>query len=175
MSASQTARLLTSAVLSAGLLAGATGPAGAHIPDGASTGSKSVTRSPSPPPLVVTARAGRHARYDRFVIEMRGKAPGYRVRYVSSPRYDGSGNRIPIYGKAYLLITLTPANAHTEGGRNTYTGPRRSTVGLPVLKSFALAGDFEAQVSFVLALRKKARFHVGELGSPRRLYVDIAH
>jgi hypothetical protein len=172
-------RIAVTALLSAGLLAGsAAGPAPAavsHIPDSATTAPKSMTRNPEHPPIVITSRAGRHSGYDRFVIEMRGKAPGYRIRYVTTPRYDGSGNRIPIHGTAYLLIVLTPANAHNSAGTVTYTGPRLSTVGLPTIKSFALAGDFEAHVSFALALRKKARFHVGELRNPRRLYVDVAH
>ena len=170
------ARLLGIATLNTALLAGVTAPAAlAHVPDSATTAAKVVTRNPANPPIVVTARAGQHSTYDRFVIEMRGKAPGYRVRYVTTPRYDGSGNRIPISGKAYLLIDLTPANAHNSAGTNTYTGPRLRTVDLTTIKSFALAGDFEAHVSFVLALRKKARFHVGELRNPRRLYVDVAH
>lgn len=172
----QIARGLGAAALASGLIAGVTAPpATAHVPDSATTAQKLVTRTPSSPPIVVTARAGRHAGFDRFVIEMRGKAPGYRVRYVSTPRYDGSGARIPISGNAYLMIVLTPANAHNSAGNSTYTGPRRSSVGLPTIKSFALAGDFEAHVSFALALRKKARFHVGELRNPRRIYVDIAH
>lgn len=169
-------RTFAAAALAAGLIAGlTTPPATAHVPDSATTGQKVVTRNPASPPIVVTARAGRHSGFDRFVIEMRGKAPGYRVRYVSTPRYDGSGARIPISGNAYLMIVLTPANAHNSAGNVTYTGPRRKSVGLPTIKSFALAGDFEAHVSFALALRKKARFHVGELRNPRRIYVDIAH
>lgn len=170
------ASTLGAAVLAAGLLGGlASPPSAAHVPDSATTGQKVITRNPVNPAIVVTARAGRHSGFDRFVIEMRGKAPGYRVRYVSTPRYDGSGARIPISGQAYLMIVLTPANAHNGSGTSTYTGPRLRNVGLPTIKSFALAGDFEAHVSFALALRKKARFHVGELRNPRRIYVDVAH
>ena len=169
-------RLIGVALVSSALVAGLVAePATAHVPNSATTAPKVVSRTPSSPPLVITARTGRHTGYDRFVVEMRGKAPGYRVRYVTTPRYDASGKRIPIYGDAYLLIVLTPANGHNSAGTNTYTGPRLRAVGLPAIKSFAYAGDFEAHVSFALALRKKARFHVGELRNPRRLYVDIAH
>ncbi len=169
--------LVTTAMLGIALLAGpTTGPAVAHVPDSATTSAKSKTRTFSPQSKVITARSGEHRNYDRFVIELRGKAPGYLVRYVNSPRYDGSGDRIPIYGKRYLLVVLTPTRAHDNDGDNLYIGPRlRKNANLPTIKSFAFAGDFEGQVSFVLALRKKARFHVGELSNPRRLYIDIAH
>ena len=164
------------AATAAALLVSAAPPVGAHIPSGATTSARVVERFPDPPPTVVTSRAGRHATFDRFVVELRGKATGYRIRYVDTPRYDGSGRRIPIYGRAYLSVVLTPANAHTSDGSNTYAGPRlRTNVGYPTIKAMAFAGDFEANVSFALALRKKARFHVGELTNPRRLYIDVAH
>lgn len=42
-----------------------------------------VTRHVSPAPKVVDLRVGEHPRFDRIVIDLRGKVPGYTVGYVA--------------------------------------------------------------------------------------------
>src|SRR6478672_1335573 len=69
-------------------------------------------RHPNPPPKVVDLRWGEHPRFDRVVIDLRGKLPGYRVEYVRVLRFDPSGRRVPLPGRRHIAIALTPAVAH---------------------------------------------------------------
>ena len=52
---------------------------------------------------VINVRTGRHACYDRIVVDVRGTAAaGYDVRYVRTFRTDGEGRAIPLRGAADL-------------------------------------------------------------------------
>jgi hypothetical protein len=134
----------------------------------------SVTHTPPVPPVPVVAgvRYAGHpeAGYDRFVIDLRGGLPGYSVRYVRSVVADGSGRPITVPGHSFLLIVLTPAQAHTDAGAATISGTHR--VGLPMLTAYAVAGDYEGHVSIALGLAATTGFRVGELSD--RIYVDVA-
>jgi hypothetical protein len=160
--------------LTAGLAA-ATLPAQAD--QGAPTGTqtRSVQRSPRPTPQVTDIRTGRHGTFDRVVIDLNGKAPGYRVGYVQEVREDGSGKVVDTQGRANLLVRLTPTDAHDSDGHATYDGPHRFTVGYPALREVALAGDFEATVSVALGISHKNGFRVMTLNNPTRIVIDIAH
>jgi hypothetical protein len=156
-------------------IAGTSLPAQADQAAPTSTKTRTVERAPNQTPHVVAIRTGRHASFDRVVIDMRGDAPGYRVGYVKKVREDGSGKVVDTRGRANLLVRLTPANAHHENGRPTYSGPNRFTVGYPALREIALAGDFEGTVSIALGISDKNAFRVTTLTEPTRIVVDIAH
>jgi hypothetical protein len=140
-----------------------------------STGPVTVTHTPAVPPVpVVTGiRYGGHPEdgYDRIVFDIRGSGlPGYSVRYVPQVVADGSGKPVAVPGKRFLLIVLNPAQAHTDDGTTTVTGVHN--VGLPMLRAYAIAGDFEGHVSVALGLNATAGYRVGELSG--RIYVDVA-
>jgi hypothetical protein len=109
--------------------------------------------------------------YDRIVFDIQGSGlPGYSVRYVPQVVADGSGKPVPVPGNRFLLVVLNPAQAHTDSGTTTVTGVHN--VGLPMLRAYAIAGDFEGHVSVALGLNATAGYRVGEL--PGRIYVDVA-
>ncbi|AXI76944.1 AMIN-like domain-containing (lipo)protein [Peterkaempfera bronchialis] len=122
---------------------------------------------------VVNARIAGHPTYDRIVIDVKGALPKATVQRVDRLRYDGSGKAVPLAGKSFLRITLTPAVAHNAAGTAVYRGPRLTTLRLTRVKGLALTGDFEGYVSFGVALDKKTGWTVTRLGSPSRLVVDI--
>ena len=157
-------------VLLAGVL-----PANADQGAPTSTRTRSVERGPTPAPHVMNVRTGRHATFDRVVIDLDGAPSGYVVGYVREVREDGSGKVVETRGRANLLVRLTPANAHHENGSATYTGPTRFDVDYPALREVAFAGDFEATVSIALGIRHKNGFRVMTLRDPTRIVVDIAH
>jgi len=140
-----------------------------------STQTRSVERSPRPTPQVTDIRTGRHATFDRVVIDLDGAAPGYKVGYVKVVREDGSGKVVDTRGRANLLVRLTPADAHDSNGHPTYDGPHRFTVNYPSLREVAFAGDFEATVSIALGISHKDGFRVMTLSNPTRIVVDVAH
>ena len=169
----RTAAAAGSVALTAGLLAGVA-PAQALGPY--STSPVTVTHTVSPAPVLTGLRVGRHATFDRVVFDLKGKRPGYSVRYVSVVRQDPSNKVISMAGNYFLMIRLTPTNAHdVRTGTRTYTGPTKFWVGYPELRQVALAGDFEAVVSVALGLAHRNGFHVYTLTDPRRVVVDIRH
>lgn len=129
-------------------------------------------------PLVTNLRTGGHATYDRAVVDLQGYAPAIRTRWVSRAQNCATGNTLYVPGKKFLEITVEPAQAHTNSGKNSYVGPGRSAsafIGLKNLKGVRMTCDFEGQVSWVLGVDHKASVKTGKLTSPSRIYVDIKH
>ena len=128
------------------------------------------------PVLLRSIRAARQEKFDRIVFEFSGsEIPGYHIEYIDKPaRQCGSGEAVRVAGDAWLLVRLTPANAHTEAGEPTikYAELR---VDLPNLKEMKSTCDFEADVSWVLGLAHPNRYRVLELANPARLVIDVKH
>ncbi|MFF4871747.1 hypothetical protein [Streptomyces sp. NPDC000961] len=160
------------AAVTAGVLL--TAGIGATIPAGA-TGAPSRNGPAPATALVVNARWGGHATFDRLVIDVRGAVPSVTVRQVSALYQDGSGRKVPLAGKYFLEIRLSPAAAHDDAGRSVYRGPRLAKVSLPALKGVALTGDFEGVVTVGAAFDAKPAPKTFRLHSPERLVVDIPH
>jgi hypothetical protein len=108
--------------------------------------------------------------YERLVLDITGPLPGYSIRYVSSVTADPSGRAITVPGNRFLLITMRPAQAHTQSGAPTMT--RHSQVlGYPMLAGWAVTGDFEGVVTLAVGLHAATSIRVGELSG--RLYIDF--
>jgi hypothetical protein len=133
-----------------------------------------ITRDVAAPlmPLVAGVRAATHPEcgYDRFVLTFTGPVPSYYIRHVSQVLADPSGKPINLPGPGYLLITLRPAQAHTDSGAATIARGVQP-LGYPMLRGYALEGDFEGVINLALGLHGTASFRAGEL--PGRLYVDV--
>ncbi|SEE13424.1 hypothetical protein [Streptomyces sp. TLI_105] len=162
----------TLAAVAAGILL--TAGIGATIPAGAAD-APTLSASTPATALVVNARWGGHATFDRLVIDVRGAMPPVTVHQTRSLHYDGSGNRVPLAGKYFLEIKLSPAAAHDDAGRSVYQGPRLLKIHLPALKGVALTGDFEGVVGIGAAFDTKPEYKTFRLHSPERFVVDIAH
>ncbi|HEY9368485.1 AMIN-like domain-containing (lipo)protein [Streptomyces sp.] len=147
---------------------------GATIPATASSTPQSTATAQSTA-LVVNARWGGHGSFDRLVIDVKGKMPPVTVKPVKVLRYDGSGHRVPLAGKYFLEIKLSPAAAHNDAGQNVYKGPRLLKIYLPTLKGLALTGDFEGVVTFGTAFNVKPVYKTFTLHSPERFVLDVRH
>lgn len=124
---------------------------------------------------LVSVRAGGHEEFDRVVWELDGPLPGVHAEYVDEPvRACGSGEPVPLPGDAWLEIRMTPARAHTEDGRATIAERRRAT-DLPLVLEIAASCDFEAVVTWVIAVRSPEPFRLTWLEDPSRLVVDVRH
>jgi hypothetical protein len=156
----------------------ATSASAADLSKPTSTRTVEVVKYPRPAPLVLNLRFGVHGTYDRVVVDLSGPLTGYRVGYGAKPAYDGSGKPVPLSGNAFLGISLQPANAHViieEHALDVYSGPKLTRLDMPTVKGAAMTGDYEAMVSFAVALDHKAGFRVFTLTNPNRLVIDIAH
>lgn len=108
--------------------------------------------------------------YDRLVLDITGPLPSYKVSSVTHLTADPSGKPITLPGRQYLLITLQPAQAHDSSGGSTVTRSAQA-LGYPVLKGYALAGDFEGVFTLALGLDGPASIRIGEL--PGHWYIDV--
>jgi hypothetical protein len=133
-----------------------------------------VTRPvPASSVSVVTAvRTAAHPEcgYDRLALDLTGAMPSYTVRQVTQVTADPSGKPVTLPGHSYLLITLRPAQGHADGGTPTIVRFPQS-LGYPVLRSYALVGDFEGVLTLAIGLDRAPSIRVGEL--PGRWYIDV--
>ncbi|HEY8472595.1 MAG TPA: hypothetical protein VIL37_08160 [Natronosporangium sp.] len=139
------------------------------------SGPTTVTRNLTVPPMpqLVRIRSAAHpdAGYDRIVFDFTGPLPGYQIRYVDEVRQDPSDLPVDLPGRRFLLVVFTPAQAHTDDGTSLIS-PGRKTLDYPMMRGFALAGDFEGHVSIGIGLDDVVGYRVGEL--PGRIYLDVA-
>jgi hypothetical protein len=127
---------------------------------------------------MTNVRAGRHACFDRLVLDGSSFA---RVRYVSQVRADGSGQVVPLRGGARLQI-ITNASHGEETGNPPYepANPKElvNVTGFRTFRQVAFAGDFEGQTTLGLGVRARLPFRVFVLPSttgPSRVVIDVAH
>jgi hypothetical protein len=173
-----TIKLLVAGLATAGLCTAVAVAGGPATASSYGTSPVVVPHSPMPIPKVVNLRVGEHKSFDRVVIDLRGKMTGYKVRFVKSLRYDGSGNPVPLKGKRFVAVVLYPASAHDEHGNGLYQGPQLQQYGFSSLRGVAFTGDYEGYVSFGISLTHKAPFRVQELKDPNgpdRLVIDFKH
>jgi hypothetical protein len=126
--------------------------------------------------LLTDVRSARHAGFDRIVFEFgSGSPPGYHLEYIDKPvRQCGSGEVTTIAGDGWLEVRFEPADAHTPSGAPTIA-KRDQKVDLEVVKELEQTCDFEAQVTWVLGVRRPNKYRVLALNQPVRLVVDVQH
>ena len=126
-------------------------------------------------PLLVAVRAGRQKNADRLVFELRGGRPGFRVEYVDELVQDGSGDPVPLLGRAVVQILLRPAAAHDDAGHPTFTGPPPDVTDFATFRQVADAGDFEGQLTWGIGVAARTPMRVLRLDGPSRVAVDVLH
>jgi hypothetical protein len=131
-------------------------------------------------------RAGRHACFDRLVIDVGGQDAtfgSYDVRYVGTVVTEGSGAVVPLRGGAALQVVVK-APAYGEHGPTFQPRDPREVVavgGFTTFRQVAWAGSFEGQTTLGLGVRARLPFRVFTLaGTPNtdhtpRLVIDVAH
>jgi hypothetical protein len=134
-------------------------------------GSTAESSSPMTTGRVTGVRAGRHPCFDRLVVDMTGRAPGYDVRYVTTVHQDGSGFPVPVSGGARLAVVAR------KGATSVPAMP--SVSGFTTFRQVRWAGSFEGQTTLALGVRARLPFRVGTTYDPvtdrSRLVVDVAH
>ena len=142
--------------------------------------SSAESSSPGSQAPLVDLRSGRHACYDRLVLDVAGKVAGYHVGYVTTLAQDGSGTVVPVRGGAKLQV-VARVPAHTDG-RATYDPSNDhealTVAGYTTFRQVAWLGSFEGQSTVGLGVRARLPFRVFVLDGPgggSRLVVDVAH
>ena len=161
--------------------------AGATPYCGISWGSQAKSADQGDRERLYDVRAGRHACFDRLVVDVGGEDTtfgSYSVRYVPVVRQDGSGEAVPVRGAADLEIVLR-APAYDDQGRPTFlpADPREvvDVAGYRTFRQVAYAGSFEGATTLALGVRARLPFRVFSVaGTPNsddtpRLVIDVAH
>ncbi|MGO1056411.1 AMIN-like domain-containing (lipo)protein [Crossiella sp. CA198] len=143
---------------------------------GLAWGSTDKHANPTTTAELTNIRAGRQDCFDRLVIDLRGVADGYTVRYVPEMTEDPTGNPVPLRGGAILSVKVD-APAYDEHGNLTYHPANRAELvnvtGYQTFRQVAWAGSFEGQTLVGLGVRARLPFRVFTL--PNRVVVDVAH
>jgi hypothetical protein len=131
---------------------------------------------------LTNVRAGRHACYDRLVVDNSSRGTSYSVRYVPAVSMDGSGDPVPLRGAAKLQIIVSPPDYDVNSGQSTYSPANRrelvNVTGYRTLRQVAHAGSFEGQTTLGVGVRARLPFRTFTLAGPgggSRLVIDIAH
>lgn len=143
-------------------------------PGGVPTGTTPVRVEPvgTSLPVLRAIRVARQAGFDRVVLEFDGPVPGYQAQYVTRVERDGSGEPVPLAGRAFLQVAVL--NATKQEGSRRYTGPDRFTPGYRQLRELRLVGDFEGVLGVGFGLAARRGFRVTALPDPSRIVVDLA-
>lgn len=140
-------------------------------------GSLARTSAPLGTAPAVAVRTGRHACFDRVVVEVAGPLGGYDVRYVPQVVQDGSGLPVPVPGGARLqLVVHHPA--YDANGNATPAVRDVAVPGYRTLRSVVFAGTFEGYTTYGVGTRARLPFRVTVLPGPgghTRLVLDVAH
>ncbi len=123
-------------------------------------------------------RAGRHACFDRLVLDVDRRLTGWSVRYVSRVVADGSGQVVPVRGGARLEVVARVGVAPTD---EFFVGPGGrlvNTTGYRTFRDVVWAGSFEGVTTIGLGVRARLPFRAFVVDGPgqgSRLVVDVGH
>jgi hypothetical protein len=132
---------------------------------------------------LTNVRAGRHACFDRLVLDFAGHSDGYDVRYVSEIRGVALDQPVALRGGARLAIVFqTPYGPDEPAVWDSYDprNPRElvDVTGWQTFRQVSLAEVYESQVTIGLGVRARLPFRVFVLDGPgagSRLVIDVAH
>jgi hypothetical protein len=162
--------VLLALVLATGLVEA---PVGAASPRACPTGWGSLEEatgpSTSPHSFVSDGRVGRHACYDRFVVEVDGPAAGYVVHYVHRLRDLASNEIIPLPGGGKIEILVRAPGISSEGHPQIFG----DLAGFQTFRSARYGGTFEGLTQLGLGVRARLPFRVFRLSG--RIVIDVAH
>ena len=133
---------------------------------------------------IFDVRAGRHACFDRLVIDVGGSTTdAYNVRYVPAVVSEGSGDIVPLRGGAVLAVEVNAPAYDPWTGVITYRFQDRDELlnvnGFRTFRQVAFGGSFEGYTIIGVGVRARLPFRVLVLPGPgsgnHRLVVDVAH
>jgi hypothetical protein len=134
---------------------------------------KSATGTTASP--LTDVRGGRHACYDRLVLDFKGKSNYFHVEYVAKVPDDYTGLDLPERGSAQLRIASDNSGHYDD---STYhpanTRELVNVDGWQTFRQVVLMGGIDV----LLGLRARLPFRVFYLDGPgagSRLVIDVAH
>jgi hypothetical protein len=134
--------------------------------------------------MIHDVRSGRHACFDRLVIDVGpgdGTA-GYQTGYATRLRGDGSGELLPPLRGGISLGILVDVPAHDGNYDPTYQPPNRYEIvdvsGYQTFRQVAFYGSYEGSTQFGIGVRARLPYRIFTLAGPgagHRIVIDVAH
>ncbi len=116
-------------------------------------------------------RVGRHEGYDRITFEFETPSgiPVYELSRKTSAHFikDPSGLPLDLDGAAGLTVVFRGTSVTAD------VQPTRARPSYPIVREIALAGNFEAVVTYDIGLAAPACLRVLELSEPARVVIDF--
>ncbi len=151
----------------------------------AKNGQAYPSTAPAPDPGGISGvRAGRHACFDRLVIDLDEPGTTWFVQYVDQVTTGGQGAVVPTAGGARLQISVMGHEYSLDGEQAIpLYAPADDTrvtgvTGFRTFRQVTYGGSFEALHDFGLGVRARLPFRVFVLAGPgdgSRLVIDVAH
>lgn len=130
---------------------------------------------PAPPGPVSLRRirTGAHDEFDRVVFDFDGdKSPGFQVEYIDKLTRKCGPDELKVAGGTWLLVRMTPAQAHVESGR-TSVGRVEFDEDLSVVKQIRQVCDTGGQVEWLIEVADRKPYRAVMRTEPARLVIDI--
>ena len=131
---------------------------------------------------ITNVRAGRHACFDRMVVDLKGKGAGYTVQYVPQVLSEGRGAVVPLRGGARLAVVIKAPAYDVNTGTSTYNFANSrelvNVAGFSVFRQVASGGSFEGQTTIGLGVRARLpmrAFILDGQDAGSRVVIDVAH
>lgn len=144
----------------------------------------SLPKSSSGDPVVTPitdVRAGRHACFDRMVVDVAGPLQAFEVRYVRSVR-NIAGESVRLRGGAKLRISVWAPTYDVFTGTPVYQPAKPARIvsvdGFRTFRQVRFVDSFEGISTFGLGVRGRLPMRAFVLNGPgdgSRLVVDVAH
>lgn len=128
-------------------------------------------------PEFLTVRFGKHRGFDRMVFEVDSDLIGYLVNYGEPPfRAEAGIENVKVRGKAFVEIALYPVTSSDE---NIHANEKRlaeqNKLRMPLIKEVKRVQWYEAELRYVVGLKRATPFRVQVFSNPTRLVVDFKH
>jgi hypothetical protein len=131
--------------------------------------------APTRPLTLQRIRTGEHDEFDRVVFDFDGDTPpGFRVEYIDKLARKCGSDELKITGGTWLLVRLTPAQAHVENGR-TSVEKVEFDEDLKVVKLIRQVCDADGQIEWLIEVTGRKPYRAELRPDPARLVIDIKH
>lgn len=114
---------------------------------------------------LIAIRSGRHACFDRLVLDLNRNDLGYRVSYVRTVYTQGQGAAMPLRGGAFLEIV--------SQSMVTKRPVLPNVAGYSTFRQVAFGGSFEGYSTIGLGVRARLPFRT--FRTSNKLVIDVAH
>jgi hypothetical protein len=131
--------------------------------------------APTAPVTLRKIRTGQHDDFDRVVFDFEGETPpGFHVEYIDKLARKCGPDELKMADGIWLLVRMTPAQAHQESGR-TSLGGIEFDENLQVIKDIGRVCDADGQTEWLIEVDGRKPYRAETLFEPARLVIDIKH